>query len=528
MSSNKFVQSVIGKKPKSVKAEPYVHVQKDCRVNLARVMMTGVFKNQVYRSQDDAINEAMKLAPQMAKDDPTYLLKTACYARDHNMKGMVKIGIAALNGHASTSFLSRESTRLTVIGLLSTFHPGQLLQFVELVKSKKFGTGFGSRPQKWVRSVMENWKSDKLETFTLKYPNALNSLLRLVHPRYTDERGKIVNYILSNKDTHGTRQKAFDKIKTGKLSSSQVAKDILDHDIPWDCIKGVGITMNDDLAMAQMVQMGLSALLLNMRSIESTGIFKAQNGIQALKLKMQEVKNARSIPIDFAKPYVHCSDQNVKNILLDAMADALDVPMPFLETKKVGVSVDISGSMNGEALQTAGLLAAPFMNANNLWFTTFDDKLYEEGDKFRAHSYYANSRIQELCPVLKGKTRAQQIKSLLDLKANGGTNIALSINKAISDNRKLDLMVIITDEQQNLGTKLMTAWKAYKTINKNAELWVVNASNYTWTACDYNDPSVTVYHTMTPTIFRNLEFCGVDLVSIIENYDLAKTRKKSN
>src|SRR5690606_10626700 len=115
---------------------------------------------------------------------------------------------------------------------------------------------------------------------------------------------------------------------------------------------------------------------------------------------------------------------------------------------------------------------------------------------------------------------------LLGLKSAGGTDIAISIRQAILDKRKLDLVVLITDEHQNLGTKLMDAWRQYKAqINSNAQLIIINASNYEWSACDYSDPSVTVYQSLTPAIFKNLEFMGMDMVSIIDDFDLASTRK---
>ncbi len=526
MSSNSFVKSVIGSPEKAVRKDKYLYQTNDWRVNLARIMLTGVFKNQLHRKTDAAVEEALKLVPQAAKEDPTFLLKAVCYARTLNMKGMVKVGLAALNGHADPAFLSRESTRLAAVGLLSTFHPGQLLQFVELVKSKKLGRGFGSRPQKWVRAAMENWPANKVEDYTLKYPKAFNALVRLVHPRYNDDRGGIVNYVLDKKAVKvtGSKQVVVEALKRElqgtDASAKAAAKAMLEHDVPWDVIKGIGYKLTSDLAMAQMVQMGLSALLLNVRSLEQHGVFNNANGMKAFKLKMGEVKNGRSIPLDFAKPYVHTTSAEVRNVLLDAMVDTLDIPMPFLETKKIGLSIDISGSMAGEMLQTAGLLAIPFVKAENLWFTTFDTQLYEEG----VDSRYGKA----LCPKLKGLSRRDQVRALLSLKTNGGTNIALSIQSAIANKRKVDLMIIVTDEQQNTGTPLMRAWKEYRAkVNSNAQLIIINATNYEWTACDYEDPSVTVYQSLTPAIFKNLEFLGIDLVSAIDDFDLAKTRKNA-
>ena len=88
-------------------------------------------------------------------------------------------------------------------------------------------------------------------------------------------------------------------------------------------------------------------------------------------------------------------------------------------------------------------------------------------------------------------------------------------------------MVIITDEQQNLGTRLMDAWKQYKKhVNPKAKLWIINSSNYEWHSADFGDRSVTVYQSMTPAIFKNLQFVGQNLTQGIRNFDLTEFSKK--
>jgi hypothetical protein len=86
----------------------------------------------------------------------------------------------------------------------------------------------------------------------------------------------------------------------------------------------------------------------------------------------------------------------------------------------------------------------------------------------------------------------------------------------------MDLMVVITDEQQNTGTPLMVAWKQYKEIvNPDAQMWIINASNIEWHSADFGDRSVTVYQTMTPALFKNLEYVGQNIVQAIRNFDLS-------
>lgn len=526
MSSANFVKSLIGNqdKRKVQRVDKYLVKNETSKEAVARVMLTGILKNQFYRSADESAKEALSLFLGMAKKDPEFLLKAACFAREANMKGMVKLGLAALSGSADSGFLSNPKTRKAAVHLLSTFHPGQLLQFVELSKSKVLGRGFGARPQKWVRAAMESWNDYKVEEYTLKYPTAFNSLVRLVHPRFTGEKGLLIRYVLDGRkgEVTGVKQKVVEMLKNPRIQSTTIAKKMLENNIPWDVIKGFAGMKDIDVCMAMMTQMGLSALLLNIRSLEQHGVFDTNNGIHALKLKLGEVKQGRSIPIDFAKPYMCVNNTKVKNLLVDAIVDSLSVPFEQLEGMRVGVSVDISGSMNGEILTTAGLLAVPFLKAKKLWFTTFDTALYEEGSKVSiSEDRRYNIWEKGTCPKINGLSPRQQVKNLLGLKVGGGTDISISLKTAIKTRNKLDLHVIVTDEQQNSGTPLMIAWKQYKEkVNSNAQLWIINATNYEWHSADMGDSSVTVYQSMTPAIFRNLRYFGQDLVSCIKKYDL--------
>lgn len=511
-TSSQFVKKLIGKQDKKVKVIlPYVSKNEEWRFAVARIMLTGILNNQYARTAESAAQEALPLIIKAAKTDPLYLLKAAVFAREANMKGMVKLAVAALSANASDSFLI--TNRNAIVSLLSTFHPGQLMQFVDLMKSKVLGKGFGARPQKWIQSVMEAWDSQRVETYTIKYGKDFYSLLRLAHPNYKDVRGKLVSYILTSADkgkAHGKRQKAIEKMKK-LIDDKQIAKLMLENEIPWDAVKGFH-AIKGDVGLAMMTQMGLSGLLLNIRSLEQNGVLDTEDSLKALELKLNEVKGDRSIPIDFAKPYIHSTNPKVKKLLVKAIVDSLSNSMPHIEGRRIGVSVDISGSMDGEPLQTAGLLSIPFLKARELWFTTFDTSLYEEPTGRLTNSH---------CPRLTGQTPVKQVESLLNMKVQGGTDVGISLRQALKDNRHLDIHVLITDEQQNAGTPLITVWKEYKKkVNSRAELFIINATNNNWHSADFNDPSITVYQTMTSAIFQNLQFLGQDLISAINSFNL--------
>jgi 60 kDa SS-A/Ro ribonucleoprotein len=516
------VQSLIGNKIKAPqKTDQYLENNETIQFAVARVMLCGLLKNQYYRSKEASAKEALILFVEQAKQDPVFLLKAIAFARKANMKGMPILGLACLATNAGEVFL--DSNRDYIVSVLSTFAPNQLLQFVELVKSKKLGKGFGSRPQGWVSEAMETWDSEKVETYTLQYKTTIKTLLRLVHPHYNDIRGNLSRYVLdpSKKTPNygqpvGKRQKALEKIKKDYSDAQEVAKAMIEYRLPWDAVKGFYAGYNTGIVgLAALTQMNLSALLLNLKSLDE--ILQTSDGQTALSYKMEEVKQGRSIPLDFAKPYIHSNNNAVKQILVKAIADTLSNKMNSLEGRKVGLSIDVSGSMAGEALITAGLLAVPFLQLDDLWFTTFSDDVHEQGESNKKHYYYSNTVA---CPKLVGEMK-DKVNALLQLKTVGGTNLSAPIVKARRENRSLDLMVLITDEHQNNGQNVFQAWEKYKkNVNPRAQLWIINASNTDLHLANTStDPSITVYQTMTPAIFDNLKFFGQDLVSAIKNFE---------
>jgi 60 kDa SS-A/Ro ribonucleoprotein len=501
-----FVKTIIGR-------DVLVSESQSLKESVARVMLCGILKNQFYRSKDDARDEAVVLFKKAAVECPDFLLKAAIVARNSHMKGMVLTAISALVGVADKDFIA--ANKDNIFNVLSTFAPNQLLQFVEITKSKTFGNGFGSRIQKIVAKCMLNWDYNTLEFYTVKYKITIRDLVRLVHPSFTDERGKLIHYVLDgcDKEIVSEKQKALQFLmkSSGEICDKKFADIVDKNNIPWDALKGFYSKYNSGpVGKVVLKQMGLNALLLNLNSFDKNNIFSDKTNLKVLEDKLTNTSKNRFIPLDFAKPYFHCSNHDVKHILVKAMESSLDVPVSGIKDKSVGLSIDISGSMEGQALVQAGLLAIPFLKSNKLWFTLFNTHLFEEGERIDYNG---------ICPKITNRPYKDAIKSLLSLSATGGTDVSISIRTAIQKQINMDLMILLTDEQQNSGSNVVKAWKEYRhKINPNAKLWIINASNYTFSLDSKGiDDSIITYQSVTSEIFRNLQYLDVGLVSLIEN-----------
>lgn len=110
---------------------------------------------------------------------------------------MVMLALAVFLAKADSSILEKHTATINL--LFNQFGPPKLLELVEFLKSKVFGKGFGSRPQKIIRMVMEGWSLNNLKYYSTHYPKQLYSLTILVHPRYNGNRGRLIKKFLNGK-----------------------------------------------------------------------------------------------------------------------------------------------------------------------------------------------------------------------------------------------------------------------------------------------------------------------------------------
>ena len=157
---------------------------------LFKVIFTGYAFDGV--KEEEAIDSTINILSLAAKESPSLLLGLIRDAVEMKADGMVMLSLAVLSAKAGSSFLNSRSNCSTIISILDIYEPTDLLEYVEYLKSKTFGKGFGSKSQKWVRKVMERWNYELLIENLEKFENETISLIRLVHPRYKNKLGELV------------------------------------------------------------------------------------------------------------------------------------------------------------------------------------------------------------------------------------------------------------------------------------------------------------------------------------------------
>lgn len=527
---------VAAKAPKSVGKTGVGHegtrlyADTDQKATIARLALTGVLRDGAFRNENDISKEMVTVLKAAAKTDPIFVLKAAIAAREHDFKLFPKLALAAVLARAEKDEKFKHDVDEAAARVLSTYNAGQILEALLVAKDRTFGTGLGARVQKVVSKALKLKSTKSLESMTITERQNLQRLLRLAHP----ELPKAVTYVLDpteksprNGRAVTDRQKAMESIKNPSLKDAAVADLIREFNLPFNVTKGVVGGRGKVVWEAIRDNMSPMQLLINLKSLDEKGLVT-----QAwLKKTFNEVDQARLLPLDLLRPYCY-ADPKFQGAIADFMARMCDKPIPGLEDMKVHVALDFSGSMSYEfkgAIKNwhpaVVLCASVLGSCEDRSFVVFNNTVAQEGQSL-ANDWCCPSSLK--VPYLKGKTGSTILKDLLAMSPNGGTSTYLVIDDLISRRRKVDVVMIVTDEQENGRHGVYERWNAYRRdINPKARLLVVNCSNTAWHVAPGIDKSVTLIQSITPSIYQNLLGVEDDVVDVIERVKLPSARAKA-
>ena len=318
--------------------------------DIFRISQCGVIGNLYYSDADQQASETVKKFAEAAERNPLFLLKALVLARRSNIKMSPKLGVLALSKNAEFCRNYKE----VLVELLSTYHPKQLREYVEMQK-KYEGKGFGYRQQGWVGAVMKSWTQERLEEYTIKYKDDVRILLRLTHP---DWNNPLLDYVFpaqegTNKGVpYGNKQKAIEQVREmasqPNFDLDRIGKLILENHLPWDALKAIPCK-EPRWWFALMMTCGTQGLLLNTRSFLEHGVFELKGAIEKYRemLSPEAIVRGRMNPLDVVKSYIHTDHPQIKGIQAEALAYSFDVPIAGIENDVIEISIDSSSSMRG-------------------------------------------------------------------------------------------------------------------------------------------------------------------------------------
>ena len=393
----------------------------------------------------------------MLKQDSAFAAKAIVYARNYGFMRTQPIywlaKLAAVDGDAFERIFS---------SVIRT--PNDLRDFVVVIAALRNGSQGGRR----IKRVVGRWLVSKLnEYWVIKYGSdnktgfSLKDMLITFHPK-VGKKVLLFDYIMGRADVHAEafaselpQLAAFEALKVANTAEEKVVaikRGRLPHEVATSFAGSCKTVWN-----AIVPQLPVFALLKNLATLERHDVMKENRKAVIEKLTdAQTIQHSKILPFRFLEAIKHVQDSKVQ----DALRDAVDLSfanIPDIEGR-TAVFLDISGSMHG-IIETAALFAVCAMKKANGegTFLLFDDRV----DKFEF-----SMRDSVLSQAKRIHTR-------------GGTQTELPMLHLLKTNDRVDNIILITDEQQNMGAPFVAALDKYKaSINRKVKTFIVDVQPY--------------------------------------------------
>jgi hypothetical protein len=486
---------------------------------IARLALTTTLPTDANHTEEQIVQQLVNALRDVK--DPEFILRAAQVSRKANFKLFPKVAAAALLANR-TSIEGWNPIEIQLAHLLGSYPPGQLLELVLMVKGKLFGKGLGTFEQRFFARIMQTWNLDRLEGFTLDSAGDLQRLMRLVHPNLN----QMSTFVLDGRPAISARQTA-----ASMLRSATSPEDLIrDFRLPFNFTKGAIPNSNTAAWEAIREGMGPLQLLLNLRALDEKGVMNPK----LLAELLAEAENSRLLPVDVLRPIIN-APQPYQETLISLLSRMAPVPLPGLENLEIAVLIDGSGSMTWTTMtgtnqgcveagkptnwQRALVMAAPLLALPNRHYMIFDSNPRPEGHQAYAH------RGTGMTPYLKGCPKEAILHNLLNACPAGSTNTGAAIHHYTQTKTRVDVMFVITDENQNGSLTALEAFRRYQSaVNPEAKLVIINCTTTAWHMAPEGTKDVKIIQSITPLIYQMLESYDQSSVELIRTWPFGGIR----
>jgi 60 kDa SS-A/Ro ribonucleoprotein len=413
-----------------------------------QTLLTNTFGNTYYVSQRELVAEAALLHDQMVARDPAFAASAIVYARSRGfMRSQPLFGLAklaAVNGpHLEAAFGDVVLT------------PNDLGDFTTLMKLLRHTEG-GRR----IKRLAGRWLLERLnEYWVIKYGASrqrgysLRDLFRVYHPK-SGERLPLVDYLLGKAADLASLPQiaALERLKKAMSDDERVAA-IDQGRLPHEVVTPFARSKAVWAALAP--QLPVFALLRHLAALERHGVVDVARPVIEGKLQNAKVIGASKIlPFRFVEAERHVKAPWLKDALRDALELSFTNVPPI--AGRTAVLLDRSGSM-GRYVQTAAIFAVSLLKKADGRLLLFDD------------------RVEELAVSQRDSVLTQAQK----VTARGGTDTAQPMKQLLGERHAADNIVLITDEQQNLGSPFVDVLDEYRRkVNARVRVFILDVAPY--------------------------------------------------
>ncbi|MGF6494668.1 60 kDa SS-A/Ro ribonucleoprotein [Luteibacter sp. 621] len=453
---------------------------RDPRAALAQYAVTGCLNGTYYASEHAQLAKALALCAAVPAE---FVAKVAIHARQHaHMKDMPALLLAHLASRDGGA-LEKAFNRVIDNGRM-------LRNFVQIMRSGVTGRrSLGTRPKRLVQQWLEQASTMSILAASVGTEPSLSDVIRMVHPRPADAgREALYAWLLDRPHVPlvlPAEVQAYECFKADPTGTPP--------DLPREFLASLPLSAKQRKVIA--LRGSWQATRMNLNTFARHDLFKDKAFTQAIAWRLrspQAIREARVLPYQLMVAY-RAAEGSMPRVIADALHDALETAtstVPVLSGRVV-VAIDVSGSMASPVtgyrkgatsvatcVEVAALIAAALKRANRgVRIIPFNHAVVP---------YRARSTVGVM----------EQARELAKL-VTGGTAVSAPITQLVAEKAKVDLLVIVSDNQswfdvRNMqdGTAAMQAWIALKALNPQARLACIDLQPYATSQFDGHDSDI--------------------------------------
>lgn len=433
---------------------------------LALYAATGCLNGTYYANAEEQLEVALKLCAQV---EPGFVARTAIYARQvAHMKDMPALLLASLSVRDRDAFAA---------AFPRVVDNGRLLRnVVQILRSGRVGRkSLGSQPKRLVREWLERASVEQIIHAAIGNAPSLADVIKMVHPKPADaEREALYAWVIG---------KPYD---AARLPETLLAYEAFKRDgqselpdLPFQYFTSLPLTAAQWTTLARRASW--QSLRMNLNTFERNGVFadRAAVTMVADRLRNPEaIRRARVFPYQLLTAFQ--ATAKLPNMIGAALQDAMEIAtcnVPVLQGE-VAVAVDVSGSMASpvtghrkgattttRCVDVAALIAACIQRTS---------------PDARVLPFDTEVRDLRLNPRDSVMTQARQLAKL----CGGGTNVSAPLAKLNREKAKVDLLVLVSDNESwrdtrsGGATETMRQWETIKSRCPQAKLVCIDLQPY--------------------------------------------------
>lgn len=434
---------------------------------LAQLAATGTLADTFYGVAETQLADV--LAPASAVD-PYFVAQAAIYARK---SGTMKDMPALL-----AAFLTVADPDLAVSVFGRVIDNGRMLRnFVQIMRSGQVGrTSLGSRPKRLVQRWLEQASMPQLMAAATGKDPSLADIVRMVHPKPADAARKaFYGWLIGRPYDVAALPAEIAAFEAWKADATLPLPPV-----PFEWLTAFPLTAENWAALATRI--GWQALRMNLNTLARNGAFGVAGVTDAVAARLADpvaLAKVRPMPYQLMVALGQVSESvplKVQAALEDALEQSL-VRVPLVPGRVV-VCPDVSGSMSSPAtgyrkgasskvscLDVAALVAAAMLRTNR------DARVLPFEEKVVKLKLDANARVA---------VNAAKLAAV----GGGGTNVSAPLAMLNAERAKVDLVVIVSDNQswvdatRHGSTATMKEWDRLKNRNPGAKLVCIDIEPY--------------------------------------------------